>query len=550
MFFERTSFMKSLFSTTLSILTTLLFLTNAFGGTTYYVDATNGSDSKAGTSSAPWKTITMANSRLVAGDTVYIRQGTYSSQTIAPANNGTSGSPITYARYASETVTLSNASNGINIQGKNWIVIDGISVSYSSSSWVNARNSSHCAIRNCQFYDSRGWAGIALDGATYDILQGNSAQAGACGQTSGNNEDGCPGDLLGIDSGSYNYLSGNYWGKVPHFGITILGDSTKNIIDGDTFENPWHAALEFELGAADRNLVQNCTFKNMGTAPSDNPRERDRNSPIYWHMGIQLYDGGDQNIIRKNVFYNNGAAILFDSEGSTTANNRVYQNTIDGNEYGLYAYLAYSTASPNILKNNVITRSSAYGLRWSVSNGSNSLWANNNFYGNESNYYRGTTASDSTVLETSSSGFNASFGSEFVNSMNSNPSFNNWDTRAYSLTSESSSLVDKGTWLTTITSATGNGTSFTVADAGYFCDGWGIMAGDRIQIQGGTSSVGVKSVNYTTNSITVDTSIAWQKGYGVSLAFSGSAPDIGANEYSSEQHPVLAAPIGLSITQN
>src|SRR4029078_4565926 len=79
---------------------------------TYYV-STAGSNSNPGTQQAPWGSINYAVSRLFAGDTLYIRGGTYTSpadaidsQTIT-MNSGTSwGNPIPVAGYPGETVTI------------------------------------------------------------------------------------------------------------------------------------------------------------------------------------------------------------------------------------------------------------------------------------------------------------------------------------------------------------------------------------------------------------------------------------------------------------
>jgi parallel beta-helix repeat protein len=482
--------------------------------------------------------LSAANANAVAGDIIDIRAGTYSTP-IAPARSGTSGSPITYRAHSGETVTISNTYNGIDINGKSWVVIDGIKVFYSSNSWVNARNSSRCTIRNCQFYDSRGWAGIALDGATYCTIANNTARAGDCGQTSGDNTDGCPGDLAGIDSGSYNYFTGNYWGKVPHYGVTFLGNSSKNIIDGDTFENVWHSGLEFELGNADTNLVQNCIFKNMGFAPEDNPRERDRTMEMYHHPGIQLYDGGAFNIIRKNIFHRNGNGIMLDAETYRVNKNKIYNNTLSENAYGMYSYIdieANAGTSINYLKNNSITSGVTRGIYFAISQ--NQYFTNNNFYGNPSSRYRGEdTAVDSTISESSSSGINGSYNSEFVNNINRVPAFTNASLLNYTLQS-SSPLIDAGTFLTTITSSSGSGSTFTVSDAGYFTDGWGIIEGDTIQLQNQTATAKITSINYSTNQITVNRTLSWTNGLGIALAFSGTAPDIGAEEYGDSVTPI------------
>jgi hypothetical protein len=72
----------------------LFFLLNAADASaaTYYI-ATTGSDSNPGTLSQPWRTIGKANSTLQAGDTVYIRAGTYN-ESISLMLSGNAGNYI------------------------------------------------------------------------------------------------------------------------------------------------------------------------------------------------------------------------------------------------------------------------------------------------------------------------------------------------------------------------------------------------------------------------------------------------------------------------
>src|SRR5512140_3133527 len=55
----------------------------------YYVDPT-GDDSNAGTAAHPWRTIQKAADTLVAGETVYIKAGTYHER-VVPQNSGSAG---------------------------------------------------------------------------------------------------------------------------------------------------------------------------------------------------------------------------------------------------------------------------------------------------------------------------------------------------------------------------------------------------------------------------------------------------------------------------
>jgi hypothetical protein len=70
--------------------------------------STGGSDSNLGTIDAPFRTIQKAASVARAGDTVYIRTGTYR-ETVSPVNSGTVSAPITFMPYNNEIVTVSGA---------------------------------------------------------------------------------------------------------------------------------------------------------------------------------------------------------------------------------------------------------------------------------------------------------------------------------------------------------------------------------------------------------------------------------------------------------
>ena len=80
----------------------------AQGGVSYYV-APTGNDANDGRSlAAPFRTIQRCASVAQAGDTCWIRAGVYR-ETVAPANSGAAGRPITFAAYAGETVVISGA---------------------------------------------------------------------------------------------------------------------------------------------------------------------------------------------------------------------------------------------------------------------------------------------------------------------------------------------------------------------------------------------------------------------------------------------------------
>src|SRR5262249_12867314 len=103
----------------------------------------------------------------------------------------------------------------------------------------------------------------------------------------------------------------------------------------------------------------------------------------------------------------------------------------------------------------------------------------------------------------------------------------NVSTRDFTLQA-TSPAIDAGTVLTTTTTSC-SANSVTVADAGYFHDGYGMINGDTVQI--GTQTRVLTGVNYATNLLTWSgASVTCGSGTGVSLPYAGLAPDMGAQE--------------------
>ncbi len=74
---------------------------------TYYVDRSQpqASDFNSGTEAVPWKTIQHAANTVVAGDTVYVKAGTYAER-VTVSHSGAPGREIVLAAYPGDTVTI------------------------------------------------------------------------------------------------------------------------------------------------------------------------------------------------------------------------------------------------------------------------------------------------------------------------------------------------------------------------------------------------------------------------------------------------------------
>ncbi|WP_366182554.1 right-handed parallel beta-helix repeat-containing protein [Flavobacterium ovatum] len=82
----------------------ILVFFNSFAKDIYV--SKDGNDANAGTLISPYLTITKAANVAVAGDVVYIRQGTYQ-EVLKPINSGSVGQPIIFQSYPGEQVILS-----------------------------------------------------------------------------------------------------------------------------------------------------------------------------------------------------------------------------------------------------------------------------------------------------------------------------------------------------------------------------------------------------------------------------------------------------------
>ena len=105
-----------------------LVMSTAVFAQDYYV-ANDGDDGQQGTLGKPWKTLAKANSSLRAGDTLYIRQGTYP-EMIEPQHSGTAGAKIRYQNYQNEVVKVvgrSAADYVVKIR-EAYIVVQGLTL--------------------------------------------------------------------------------------------------------------------------------------------------------------------------------------------------------------------------------------------------------------------------------------------------------------------------------------------------------------------------------------------------------------------------------------
>ena len=509
------------------------------GTNEYFVDTDSlggvCDDTNPGSLTAPWCTIGQANATLTAGDTVYIRAGTYSGETIQPTNSGTSDTQrITYSAYDAEEVILTASVYCIRLQSTSYNTILGLRlIDCERNVYIQA--SDHNNIGYCEIDTPMGpttWAGSRVyEGSQYNRIYNNIFSRygaedyyGGGYQDSGVNLD--IGNDNDVDASDHNLVINNTFFYGGHHILGVYANY--NVIRGNTFHNEeWYDCNRASIGGlcGNRNVILNSSQpdNNIRNVIEDNwivfsgvPPDQDASAGL----GIRT----QLNIVRRNIFYHNDSSgVSLSTNGGNhndASNNYVYHNVMYHNGYMLLddwdprktgMMLARWVDSPEYnaiagvaIKNNIFHDNQLHAIYF--------------YYVDEleqdvaGNWQH---AGDPGFLSVSGTPDPADFGS--------------YDFRLH----HTSPCIENGEFLTTTTNAGQGATGLEVENAGYFTDGHGVVEGDLIMLEGQFMPAVVIAVDYATNTLTLNTPLTWEAGTGVALAFHGTAPDQGAYEHAA-----------------
>ena len=438
---------------------------------------------------------------------MFLRGGGYGQ--LAPTNSGQPGNPITIAGYPGETASIDNLAHSpaIYVIGQSDLVFRNLQTN-NDQGFGRIQDSTRIVFENMTFKN-------ATDiGTTAALKFVRSTYSKVLNSTFTYSEEDT---LLFQDSADYNLVEGNSFDTALHSQISIRC-ANFNVVRNNTFSNPEEKAIEifdceavsdapYLLDATKRNLFEGNLFTFTRAA-----------SASYLYNAIQ--HGAQYTIVRDNVVRDClGGGFNYQhysDESLYVYGNRMYNNTFYNN--ACYGVIGASGPSSEFYDNRITN---------------NLLYKNTSCSGSNQ---QTSIANSSEVIMTSNV------------LATSDPGFTNEASNDFHLTS-SSPNIDAGTFLTKTTTA-GSGTVMPVDDASYFYDGYGIdgESGDAIQLEGDTTVVHVVGINYQTNELTLDGPLTWSTGQGVSLQYSGSAPDVGAFEYSSNSTRSPATPTSLRAT--
>jgi len=159
--------MKKKISFSLSLALCMILFYPALIASTYYVDKNHSSanNENPGTLDLPWLTILHAAETLVAGDTVFIRDGVYNEWVYIDNSGNSTEGPIVFHAYPGESPIIdgtgvTEGNNGIIID-KDYINLVGLEVRNWNENGIWIENSAFFEISDCKVYDVMYGIGVA-----------------------------------------------------------------------------------------------------------------------------------------------------------------------------------------------------------------------------------------------------------------------------------------------------------------------------------------------------------------------------------------------------
>jgi PKD repeat protein len=299
-------------------------------GSGLYVDRTMSTcaDGGSGTTQAPFCTIAAAVSKLQAGDTVYVGNGTYA-ETVKPTVSGTAAMPVTVTAWPGRHPSVgAGVANGVLVSSRSYVTISDLLVSGTTGAGISVSGGDHIALidnevtRSGQPVQGKVAQGIRLSGTTAGLVQGN---------TTHHNSD---------------------------HGILLTGGTTGTTVSGNissfNAEGYQRNANGIDVISPGNTLIGNVTHDNEDS-------------------GINFYTGGNNNLAADNVTYNNGDHGIddFNVTGGRLIGNTVFHNCTSGiNVEG--------TSGDYVVENNVAVDNAVYpaynGIACSRRAGNIGIW--------------------------------------------------------------------------------------------------------------------------------------------------------------------------------
>ncbi|MGZ3768466.1 MAG: right-handed parallel beta-helix repeat-containing protein [Bdellovibrio sp.] len=340
-----------------------IFLVPNLQAANYYV-ATTGNDSNPGTLSQPWRTISKAAANLIAGDTLYIRGGTYKEQ-VTPRNSGNgTGGIITYTSYPGETVTIDGSAglnwnwNGVfDLSNRSYLQISGLRITNSPGFGFYLSDSTNMKILNNLTYNTI-YSGIFAYHSNTITISGNEV---ALANNGGGSQESISLNNTQNFTVSNNKVHGGgkegIDAKVGSSNGKIFGNNVYDMARVGIYVDAWDTTADsIEIY---NNMVSNSKSANSG-ASEDGIRIGAEHGGTASNIKIYnnvLYNIAQTGIILSNYFESGYSEPKF--SGISIFNNTTYNTGLKG---GGGILIQGSRNSTITVKNNIVSKASSFNI--------------------------------------------------------------------------------------------------------------------------------------------------------------------------------------------
>ncbi|HEX9984019.1 MAG TPA: right-handed parallel beta-helix repeat-containing protein [Thermoanaerobaculia bacterium] len=377
------------------ILCTLLVClsTTAYAATRYV--ATTGNNANAGTLSSPWATIQYGVNQLAAGDTLYVRGGTYMENVLMWNKHGSSTAVIYVVNYPNESPVIDGTGkteSGFVINESSYIYFGGFEVRNNAKSGVFIWDAHHVEVAWNDVHGNQKFgihAGTDTFGLTHDVvIRGNEVYDNVRHNVNGTASPWM--QALSAYQADKVEIVGNYVHENYGEGIDYIVSDEGNIHENYIWDNK---SVNLYLDNATSTKVdRNFIVTGWSSHETDFYRDGHPNPGIA--AANEYYDY--QNPLNNLTITNN--IVLFCSTGFVYWNSQYaggLQNTTIANNtfYGATDYALFWIEDDNhantVVKNNIFRQTSGLDMAWAPTNGI--TYAYNNWYGGNANTHMSGT---------------------------------------------------------------------------------------------------------------------------------------------------------------
>jgi parallel beta-helix repeat protein len=334
-----------------------------------YVDNGNPncSNSGPGSSDQPFCTIGAGASVATAGQTVQVASGSYA-ENVTARRSGSPGAPINFTAAGGVTVG-SGMTHGFTVSSRSWVVVDGFTVSDTSSDGIYVANSSNITISGNHVSNSGEPAsdlvarGIKLSGSNDSTVSGNIAdhnsEAGIY-VTSGSARNQIVGNITAYNARGYTRAAA---------GIDVR--SPGNTIANNVSHHNEDTGIQFYTGAGNELVVNNVCYDN-GDHGIDNLNTSNQmivGNTVYRNVtaGINLEGSSSGGTVVNNISVDNGINSLRTKSNIRVDSNSISGTTVDSNLVYLTQastmYIWGTTSYTSLSAFRAATGQEAYGLQ-------------------------------------------------------------------------------------------------------------------------------------------------------------------------------------------